>query len=268
MRVRARGWLLGISVVATLSAGVTGAAARSGVDHHVPAGDRSAMASHAASRGLPMFIFGTNHGIRPRNIYFSGDGGDIVVNLRWSSWTSSRATGEGVSSVQGCVPDCAGGGEITAPTTITLRDPVDGYFTRIIEQRDDQTETWFYKRKPSRGSFPQGTYSTSLNGPAISLEYYWGDIDTRAYAKAWTFLKPTIETETAFVDSEKEARPTNIELQGTLTGISGIHATIVINRLITHDQQYGCRSWSGRYEMLRDAGHWLIASARIAPIAC
>lgn len=215
-----------------------------------------------------MFIYGPDHGLRPSHIYFSGDGGDIVVNLRWSSWTSSHVTGEGQSNMQGCVPDCATGAEIVVPTTIALRDPVNGYFTRIIERRDGQNTIFFYKHKPTRGSFPQSKYAPGPAGPSTSLEFYWGDIDTGAYAKAWTYLRPGVESETAFIDGEKAARPTNIELQGTLTGISGAHATIVINRLITHDRQYGCRSWSGHYDMTREASHWLIGSAHITPKAC
>jgi hypothetical protein len=215
-----------------------------------------------------MFVFGSDHGLRPRGIDFSGDGGNIVGGLRWPNWTPSHATGLGQSEMQGCVPDCATGAEIVVPTLITLSDPVDGYFTRIIERRDGQNTTFVYKHKPSPGSYPQGSYAPGPVGPATSLEYYWGDIDTGAYAKAWKYLSPAVESEAAFVEGENKARPTNVELLGTLTGISGNHATIVIQRLVTHDQQYGCRSWSGRYSMVQAGGHWLVASAQIAPKAC
>lgn len=269
LAVCARGLLFGIALAVLLSAGaVTAAAASSGADRRSPAVGHSAIAAHGTTRGLPMFIYGSDQAIRPRNVAFSGDGGNIVGNLRWSSWTTLRATGAGRSNMQGCVPDCATGAEIVVPTSITLRDPVDGYFTRIVERRDGQNTTFVYRHKPSRGSFPQSTYAPGPAGPATSLESYWGDIDTGAYAKAWTYLSPGAESETAFVDGEKQARPTNIELQGTLTGISSIHAAIVISRLITHDQQYGCRSWSGHYDMTRDASHWLIGSAHITPKAC
>jgi hypothetical protein len=144
---------------------------------------------------------------------------------------------------------------------------------RRILHPDHRAARWaehnvFYKHEPGRGSFPQSSYAPGPVGPATSLEYYWGDIGTGAYAKAWTYLSATVESEAAFVDGEKKARPTNIELLGTLAGISGNHATIVVNRLITHDQQYGCRSWSGHYSMVRAGGHWLVASAQITPKAC
>jgi hypothetical protein len=266
---RLRGWLVGIAVAGSLTAvSVTVAAASPGRDLWIPTVQPSVVTGHAAKGGLPMFIFGSYHGLRPRSIYFSGDGGNIVGNLRWSNWTLSHATGEGQSDMQGCIPDCATGAEILVPTLITLRDPVDGYFTRIIERRDGQNTTFFYKHKPARGSFPQSSYAPGPAGPATSLEYYWGDIDTGAYARAWTYLSATVESEAAFVDGEDKARPTNIELLGTLADISGNHATIVVNRSITHDQQYRCRSWSGHYSMDRAGGHWLVASAQITPKAC
>lgn len=264
-----RGWVLAVAAAVALPAGsVTIVAASSAHARLSPAVGQSALAGRATPRGLPMFIYGSYDGIRPRNIYFSGDGGNIVVRVRWSSWTSSHASGEGQSNMQGCVPDCAAGAEIVVPTSITLRDPVGGYFTRIIERRDGQSTIFFYTQKPTHGRFPQSTYAPSPAGPASSLESYWGDIDTGAYAKAWTYLSAGVESEAAFVAGEKEARPTNIQLEGTLTGISGAHATIVINRLITHDQQYGCRSWSGRYDMIRDSRHWHIGTAHIIPRAC
>lgn len=265
--MRVSGVLLGVATAGALAAGSVAASATS-TSAVAPAADGLSMAGHATTRGLPMFVFGSYRGRRPRDIYFSGDSGNIVVTLRWSSWTSSHATGAGRSLMQGCVPDCATGAEIMVPTTVTLRDPVDGYFTRIIERRDGQDDIWVYKPRHARGSWPLALHAPVPNGPVISLEYYWGDIDTGAYAKAWTYLSRPGETETAFIEAEKEARPANIELLGTLTGISGIHATIKVDRLITHDDQYGCRSWSGIYDLVRTDGHWLIASARIAPKAC
>jgi hypothetical protein len=101
--VRAGAWLFGITVAVSLSAGsVTIAAASAAAVRLSPAFGRSAIADHAATRGLPMLIYGSYHGIRPRNIYFSGDGGNIVGGVRWSSWTSSHATGEGQSDARLC----------------------------------------------------------------------------------------------------------------------------------------------------------------------
>jgi hypothetical protein len=93
---------------------------------------------------LPVLIAGPYRGRRPSTIDISGDAGDIVTGLHWSSWTASSATGEGTSNVQNCVPDCASGTETPVPTSIRLLDPENGYFTKLVERRDGQTEVFFY----------------------------------------------------------------------------------------------------------------------------
>jgi hypothetical protein len=92
----------------------------------------------------PVLIAGSYRGRRPRTIGISGDGGNIVTSLRWSRWTTTRATGKGTSDIQGCVPNCAAGTETPVTTSITLSRPVHGYFTKLLERRDGQTETFTY----------------------------------------------------------------------------------------------------------------------------
>ncbi len=93
---------------------------------------------------LPVLIAGPYRGRRPAIIDISGDAGDIVTGLHWSSWTASSANGEGTSNIQGCVPDCATGTETPVPTSIELLNPKNGYFTKLIEQRNGQTEVFVY----------------------------------------------------------------------------------------------------------------------------
>jgi hypothetical protein len=97
-----------------------------------------------ARASLPVFIAGPYHGRRPTTIDISGDGGDIVTALHWSSWTASSAAGKGTSNVQSCVPNCAEGTDTPVSTSIKLTDPAHGYFTRLIERRDGQTEVFRY----------------------------------------------------------------------------------------------------------------------------
>lgn len=93
---------------------------------------------------LPVLLAGTYQGIKPRAVYFSGDGGNIVTGIRWSSWTHSSATGEGTSNILGCVPDCAQGTATPVPTTILLSRPQGGHFTLVIERRVGQTYIGHY----------------------------------------------------------------------------------------------------------------------------
>jgi hypothetical protein len=94
---------------------------------------------------LPLFIAGSYRGRRPSTIDISGDAGNIVTHLHWTTWTASYARGSGTSNIQGCVPNCATGSETPVATSITLKNPSSrGYFTKLIEHRNGQTETFTY----------------------------------------------------------------------------------------------------------------------------
>jgi hypothetical protein len=61
-------------------------------------------------------------GIEPQYVQFSGDAGNVVAAISWSSWTATRATGTGTVDLQGCVPDCATGSETPTPAYLVLSD--------------------------------------------------------------------------------------------------------------------------------------------------
>jgi hypothetical protein len=103
---------------------------------------------------LPLLIAGSYHGRFPTFIGISGDAGNIVTGLRWSHWSSSYATGEGISNIQGCVPDCAQGSETSVATSITLSDPSHGYFTKMVEHRDGGSETFRYTPDHAPDNWP------------------------------------------------------------------------------------------------------------------
>jgi hypothetical protein len=71
--------------------------------------------------------------MRPSIIYFSGDSGNVVTAISWSSWNAESATGNGSWGYNSCVPTCAGGAVTNYPATITLSDPVNGQFEKIQE---------------------------------------------------------------------------------------------------------------------------------------
>jgi hypothetical protein len=66
-------------------------------------------------------------------VYFSGDAGDIVDRLVWSSWGATQAIGHGRWHYLNCVPNCAQGTATPYPATLTVSDPVHGSFTKIVE---------------------------------------------------------------------------------------------------------------------------------------
>ena len=45
-------------------------------------------------------------------------------------------------------------------------------------------------------------------------------------------------------------------------------ATVAVDSLTTTDGQYGCRTWSGIYELIRLNARWQITRVNITPSAC
>jgi hypothetical protein len=89
--------------------------------------------TQVASGPLPRL--GTEAGqsyVRPVVIALSGDGGDVITGIRWSSWTLTKAVGTGTRYLQSCNPDCAQGTTTEVPETLVLSDPEGGSFTMIV----------------------------------------------------------------------------------------------------------------------------------------
>jgi hypothetical protein len=84
---------------------------------------------------LPTATLGAWTGIEPSLMQFSGDAGNIVTNIGWSSWSDQSAVGRGEWGYDDCVPDCAQGAVTDYPTTITLSDPSGGRFTQLSEEQ-------------------------------------------------------------------------------------------------------------------------------------
>jgi len=101
----------------------------------------------------PDVRLGTFAGQKPTTIVFGADAGNVVSHLTWT-WGATEAVGHGQWGYLSCNPDCASSVPVYYPATITLTDPVGGYFTEISEQT-----TGPY------GS-DSGPYSTSLVGGA------------------------------------------------------------------------------------------------------
>ncbi|WP_157554565.1 hypothetical protein [Nocardia crassostreae] len=82
--------------------------------------------------------------VRPANLMLAcGDGGLWVKDIAWTSWGPETAEGEGTQYRRICVPNCASGGVSTAPTHITLRNPVADKFTQAeISDLNGKPKTW------------------------------------------------------------------------------------------------------------------------------
>jgi hypothetical protein len=111
--------------------------------------------------------------------------------------------------------------------------------------------------------------SVHVSGPLEALDGYWAAIGARNFAGAFGYEVPgLIGPEAGFVSSEQREHVLSAQFQGRVTSQSGTNATIQIVSLITHDEQYGCRTWSGSYHMSHRPDGWRIARANIQPRSC
>jgi hypothetical protein len=101
---------------------------------------------------LPVLVAGSYSGIKPREVSFSGDAGNIVVKIKWARWTQTTAVGHGTSNIQGCVPNCAEGTETPVATRVTFSRPRAGRFTEVVEVRAGRRDVGHY----GHPSWPEG----------------------------------------------------------------------------------------------------------------
>jgi len=100
--------------------------------------------STTAPATLPVLVAGSYHGIKPKDIDFSADAGNIVTGITWSSWTATKAIGSGTSDIDTCIPSCAAAPTDLVATMLVLSQPVDGHFTVISEVRNKTTQAFVY----------------------------------------------------------------------------------------------------------------------------
>ncbi|MGO9974351.1 MAG: hypothetical protein ACLP01_16420 [Solirubrobacteraceae bacterium] len=114
------------------------------------------------------------------------------------------------------------------------------------------------------------TGSRTASAPTAALDAYWQSVERHAFADAYAqLLAGSLNiTEAQFVASEKQIKIQGASFRASVTSHTGSRATVVVGSLITHDQRYGCQTWSGSYGLVDTAGRWRIARAAITPRPC
>jgi hypothetical protein len=107
-------------------------------------------------------------------------------------------------------------------------------------------------------------------GPLQTVQRYWRAVATQNYAAAYRDLaRGSVPQDAAsFISQEQRANIQNVSFRGTLLSVVGASATVTVNSLQTTDGQFGCRTWSGTYQLSRQNGRWLIEHASITPAPC
>ena len=90
----------------------------------------------------PTLQAGSYTGIAPEGVYFSRDDSNLTFALSWTTWNATEAVGHGWSYDQTCTQTCTTINEI--PATLTLSQPVNGHFTKIVETRNGRQQTFTF----------------------------------------------------------------------------------------------------------------------------
>ena len=110
----------------------------------------------------------------------------------------------------------------------------------------------------------------SGGGPLSTLNSYWSSISNRDYGSAYNDLASAAVnlTQAQFVSQEQQAGIQSVAFNGHITAQTGTTATVSVDALTTKDKQFGCRTWSGSYQLVEQNGQWLIERANITPQRC
>ena len=76
---------------------------------------------------------------RPAQIMLTcADGGMIVTDIKWTTWTSKQAVGTGIYSQNMCEPSCAEGTREDVPVTLSLSELFDYKGRNVLQTLDIQ----------------------------------------------------------------------------------------------------------------------------------
>ncbi len=127
----------------------------------------------SSASALPKLLAGSYSGIRPRDVFFSGDAGNIVINIRWQHWNHTSGVGHGTSNILSCIPDCAQGKATPVATSVTFSKPVRGHFTKVVEVRARQTFVGHYPRSWPEGAQAAGAHAASSAANCGRVVYHY-----------------------------------------------------------------------------------------------
>ena len=103
---------------------------------------------------------------RPLQIMLTcADGGMIVTDITWKTWTRNSATGKGTYSQNMCDPNCAGGARVNSPVTIKLSDPFEHKGRNVLRTLDIEATI--------SGDLPTGDASLKWDVSEFAVRMNW-----------------------------------------------------------------------------------------------
>jgi hypothetical protein len=124
--------------------------------------------------------------------------------------------------------------------------------------------------QPPRHIVPPSSTHPAAPDALAALSSYWQSIGRHDFAAAYADLAPGAvpQTEAQWVPIEEQTRIQSVRFEGHTVSSSGAEATVDVVSLVTQDTQFGCRDWTGAYQMINQGGRWLISRAEITPGSC
>ena len=100
---------------------------------------------------------------------------------------------------------------------------------------------------PEASSAETSTTSPSSDAPLEPVERYWTAIGAHTFSAAYGYLVPGSNSlsESEFVSSEGRVGIQHVAFHGRVISTASSTATVGVVSLVTHDNEFGCRSWSG-----------------------
>jgi hypothetical protein len=160
----------------------------------------------------------------------------------------ARVSSHTVASLRRTTPNSAAAGSATPGTAISSAAT---------------THPSIADNSPSRNPGP-------TNDPLGIVRSYWNSISGHNFAAAYADLVPggIGLTRDQFVSAEQGYGIQSVQFSGHVASHNASAATVAVDSLSTTDRQYGCRTWSGSYQVVQQEGEWLIQHANLAPQSC
>lgn len=107
--------------------------------------------------------------------------------------------------------------------------------------------------------------------PALAaVSSYWEAIARHDFAAAYAILAPGAvpQSEAQWVAREQETGIQGVRFAGRVASATASAASVVVLSLITRDREFGCRRWTGTYQLTNRDRRWMIVQADLTPIPC
>ena len=105
---------------------------------------------------------------RPEEIMLTcADGGMIVTDIKWKTWSTNQALGTGIYSQNMCDPSCAEGSRVDVPVTIKLSEPFEYKGRNVLKTLDIQVV--------SGRELPNGGTNMTWDVAEFAVRMNWDD---------------------------------------------------------------------------------------------